>query len=40
MENVTNISGTLNNKFYSFYVNSEIGKNLMLEDFDDAFGLK
>ena len=40
MENVTNISGTLNDKFYSFYVNSETGKNLTLEDFDDAFGLE
>ena len=40
MENVTNISGTLNDNFYSFYVNSETGKNLTLEDFDDAFGLK
>ena len=40
MENVANISGTLNDKFYSFYVNSETGKNLTIEDFDDAFGLK
>ena len=40
MENVTNISGTLNDKFYSFYVNSETGRNLTIEDFEDAFGLK
>ena len=40
MENVTNISGTLNDKFYSFYANSETGRNLTVEDFDDAFGLE
>ena len=40
MENVTNISGTLNNKFYSFYVNSETGKDLTIEDFADVFGLE
>ena len=40
MENVKNIAGTLNQKFYSFYVNSETGKNLTLEDFADAFELK
>ena len=40
MENVTNISGTLNDKFYSFYVNSETGRNLTIEDFEDALGLK
>lgn len=40
MENVTNISGTLNDKFYSFYLNSETGRNLTIEDFDDAFELK
>lgn len=37
MENSSNISGTLNHKFYSFYVNSEKGKNLTVEDFSDAF---
>ena len=40
MENVTNIAGTLNDKFYSFYANSETGRNLTVEDFDDAFGLE
>ena len=40
MENVANISGTLNDKFYSFYANSETAKNLTVEDFDDAFELK
>ena len=40
MENVTNISGTLNQKFYSFYVNSETGKDLTIEDFADVFGLE
>ena len=39
MENVKNISGTLNQKFYSFYVNSETGKDLTIEDFADVFGL-
>ena len=40
MENSSNISGTLNHKFYSFYVNSEKGKNLTLKDFSDAFELR
>lgn len=40
MENVTNISGTLNDKFYSFYASSETGKNLTVKDFADAFELK
>lgn len=40
MKNVTNISGTLNDKFYSFYANSKSGKNLTLEDFAVAFELK
>ena len=40
MENVKNISGTLNQKFYSFYVNSETGKDLTIEDFADVFGLE
>jgi len=40
MENVTNISETLNHKFYSFYANSESGKNLTLENFAVAFELK
>lgn len=40
MENVKNISGTLNQKFYSFYVNSGTGKGLTIEDFADVFGLE
>lgn len=40
MENVKNITGTLNDKFYSFYANSETGKNLTFEDFVNAFGLE
>ena len=40
MENVKNILGTLNQKFYSFYVNSETGKDLTIEDFADVFGLE
>ena len=40
MENVKNIAGTLNQKFYSFYANSETGKDLMLEDFIDASGFE
>ena len=28
MENVKNITGSLNQEFYSFYANSETGKNL------------
>ena len=40
MENVKNITGTLNQKFYSFYTNSETGKNLTFEDFVDTFELE
>ena len=40
MENVSNIAGTLNQKFYSFYINSEAGENLALEIFIDNFGLE
>lgn len=40
MENVKNITGNLNQKFYSFYANAETGKNLTLENFADAFGLE
>lgn len=40
MKNVKNITGTLNQKFYSFYVNSGTSKSLTLEDFAEAFELK
>lgn len=40
MENVINITGTLNEKFFSFYANSETGKNLTFEDFVIAFELE
>ena len=40
MENSSNILGTLNHKFYSFYVNSEKGKGLTVKDFSDAFELR
>ena len=40
VENVKNITGTLKKKFYSFYANSETGKNLTFEDFIDTFGLE